>query len=160
MKGIPRRRWKRCARRAVARFPRELARLHVPGLWAGGDGFMQWFFGRPVRRQSPAPSLKVEQFEARCVPSFLGGVSVDAGAGPRAVAVADLNNDGVADLVVANNGNGTVSVLLGNGDGSFKPARPFTAGVQPDAVAVGDFNGDGIPDLVVANAGSNDVTIL
>jgi hypothetical protein len=53
-----------------------------------------------------------------------------------------------------------VSVLLGNGVGSFQPALDFPAGSQPRSVAVEDFNGDGWPDLAVANSGSNDVSIL
>jgi hypothetical protein len=44
-----------------------------------------------------------------------------------------------------------VSVLLGNGDGTFQAARNFAAGIRPYSVAVGDFNGDGTPDLAVAN---------
>ena len=45
---------------------------------------------------------------------------------------------------------GTVSILLGNGDGTFQPAVGYAAGDNPTMVAVGDFNGDGIPDLAVA----------
>src|SRR5216684_1652099 len=81
---------------------------------------------------------------------------------PSSVAVGDFNGDGVPDLAVANSGapNGSVSVLLGNGDGSFQTARSFGAGIWPSSVAVGDFNADGVPDLAVANRGSNDVSVL
>jgi hypothetical protein len=61
---------------------------------------------------------------------------------------------------VANAGSNTVSVLLGNGDGSFQAARSFGAGSGPRSVAVGDFNGDGRLDLAVANQNSNDVSVL
>jgi FG-GAP-like repeat/Bacterial Ig-like domain (group 3) len=74
------------------------------------------------------------------------------------VAVADLNGDGNLDIVVANEcnnnfcENGTVSVLLGNGDGTFQPAATYSTGaVLAESVEVGDLNGDGIPDLVVTN---------
>jgi hypothetical protein len=46
-------------------------------------------------------------------------------------------------------------ILLGNGDGTFKPAVSYAAGTNPASVAVGDFNCDGTPDLVVADAGSS-----
>ena len=52
--------------------------------------------------------------------------------------------------VYANASLGTVSVLLGNGDGSFQAARFFGGVGNPYSVAVGDFNGDGLPDLAVA----------
>jgi hypothetical protein len=74
------------------------------------------------------------------------------------VAVGDFNSDGIPDLAVGDlgdgNGNGQgVSVLLGNGDGTFQAARNFAAGYSPGSVAVGDFNSDGIRDLGVAGAG-------
>jgi hypothetical protein len=79
---------------------------------------------------------------------------------PIRVAVGDFNRDGNPDIVVANGGGNSVSVLLGNGDGFFQAAQNFSAGSYPSSVAVGDFNGDGWPDLVVANNRSNDVSIL
>jgi uncharacterized protein (TIGR03437 family) len=74
----------------------------------------------------------------------------------------DLNNDNRQDLAIANISSGNVTVLLGNGDGSFTPAphSPFAVGTNPNSIAVGDFNGDSIPDLAVANLGSRNVTIL
>lgn len=73
------------------------------------------------------------------------------GNGPTAVAVADLNGDGKPDLVSANHGSNSVSVLLGNGDGTFQAARNFNAGnsALTFGVAVGDFNGDGNLDVAV-----------
>jgi len=75
------------------------------------------------------------------------------------VAVGDVNGDGKPDLIVANQcvsnnncANGSVSVLLGNGDGTFKGAVSYgSGGVYAQSVAVGDVNADGHPDLVVAN---------
>jgi hypothetical protein len=83
-------------------------------------------------------------------------------AGPNisAMAVGDFNGDGKLDLVTANNGNKTVSVLLGNGNGTFETAVSYTVGSSPNSVAVGDFNGDGKLDLVTANSGDNDVSVL
>ena len=79
------------------------------------------------------------------------------GSGPSSVAVSDFNGDGRPDLVIANVGFASVSVLLGNGDGTFQPAHNFAAGRSPIAVVVSDFNGDGTLDLAVGN-GSSDVT--
>ncbi len=79
---------------------------------------------------------------------------------PTSVAIGDVNGDGKPDLVVANSGSNTVSVLLGNGNGTFQPQQTFAAGPAQLAVAVGDVNGDGSPDLVVTNAGNNTVSVL
>src|SRR5258708_34943123 len=77
------------------------------------------------------------------------------------MAVAELNGDGALDIAVANNQfAGSVSVLLGNGDGSFQAAQSYDVGVNPSSVAVGDFNGDGMLDLAVANFYSNNVSVL
>jgi uncharacterized protein (UPF0548 family) len=85
---------------------------------------------------------------------------------PMAVAIGDFNGDGVPDLAVANAGDpqtadaGSVSILLGNGDGTFQSADNFVAGKNPFSISVGDFNGDNRLDLVVANSGSGNVSVL
>ena len=86
------------------------------------------------------------------------------GISPSSVAIGDLNGDGRLDLVTANIGGdplgtptpaGTVSVLLGNGGGTFSAATPYPTGsVIPSSVAIGDLNGDGRLDLAVTNYGS------
>ena len=85
--------------------------------------------------------------------SFIARHDFDAGQNPYSVAVGDFNRDGVQDLAVANHGSANVSVLLGNGDGTFQGAQNFGAGGGPWSVAVGDFNRDGLQDLAVANFG-------
>ncbi len=82
---------------------------------------------------------------------------------PSFVAVADVNGDGRPDLITANRLSHNVSVLLGDGNGSFGTATNFDVGTavsQPSSVAVADVNGDGKPDLVTANYGSNDASVL
>jgi len=80
---------------------------------------------------------------------------------PYSIVVGDFNRDGNADLAVANLLGNTVTVLLGNGDGTFTAAKVSPAtGRGPNSIAVGDFNGDGIPDLAVTNSDDNTVTVL
>jgi hypothetical protein len=97
--------------------------------------------------------------------TFGAAQDYDAGRKPASVTVADFNGDGILDLAVAHSTNGgsnldMVSILLGQGDGSFQPAQNYVVGVQPVFVAVGDFNSDGHLDLAVANKQSGTVTIL
>ena len=74
--------------------------------------------------------------------------------------VLDVDGDGTQDLVTANTNSDDVSVLLGNGDGTFQAAQAFGAGDTPQSVAVSDVDGDGTQDLVTANGASNDVSVL
>ena len=94
--------------------------------------------------------------------TFQPAVSYSAGAGtlPDSIAVGDFNGDGKLDLAVASSARGSVSILLGNGDGTFQAAVEYLAVSNPSSVAVGDFNGDGKLDVVVANSGSNNVSVL
>jgi FG-GAP-like repeat/PASTA domain len=88
---------------------------------------------------------------------------VDYGAGlvdyPSSVAIGDLDGDGKADLVIANGGSSTVSVLMNRGDGSFETARDYAAGFEPVAAAIADVNGDGGPDVVSADFGNFSVLL-
>src|SRR5215468_6030879 len=91
-----------------------------------------------------------------------------AGNNPFSVAVGDFNGDGRLDIVVANNGidisggwpPGSVSVLLGNGDGTFRSHVDYSTGSGPTSVVVGDFNGDRRPDLAIAAPQANVVSVL
>jgi len=80
-------------------------------------------------------------------------------AGAYGLAVRDLNGDGHADIAFTNDGSGTVSVLLGDGQGNFSPFVAYGTGRQPLSVSVGDVNGDGKVDLAVANTFSGSVTV-
>lgn len=78
-----------------------------------------------------------------------------------ALVAGDLNGDGKLDLAATDPAANSVSILLGNGDGTFtQAASPNAVGTQPVAIALDDFTGNGKLDLAVANNGSNDVTIL
>src|SRR5436305_40145 len=104
-------------------------------------------------RRTPARcNLCVETLEDRSLPSFLAPVGFAAGPdpynSPYAVVTTDFNGDSRLDLAVVNSTDSSVSVLLGNADGAFQPARISATGTYPNsALAVGDFNADGKLDL-------------
>ena len=95
--------------------------------------------------------------------TFQSHVDYATGSGPDAVNVADFNGDGKVDLAVVNAGQGfgdSVSVLQGNGDGTFKPRAIFPAGMSATSLTSGDFNADGRPDLAVVNNIPSGISIL
>ena len=91
---------------------------------------------------------------------YLDKVSYSTGDTPVSVVNGHFDADEYLDLAVANTGSDNVSILLGNGDGSFQTATHYTAGDSPSGMALGDINEDGRPDLIVSNQGSNNVSIL
>ncbi len=94
--------------------------------------------------------------------------TVAVGVSPLSVVVGDFLGNGKLDLAVANQfgtdhdeaSPGSVSILLGDGTGSFTPAATLPVGYSPYSVAVGDFNGDGVLDLAVANWCGNDINCI
>jgi parallel beta-helix repeat protein len=79
---------------------------------------------------------------------------------PHSVIAGDFNNDGNYDIAVVNESTNNVSILLGNGDGSFDPAVHYETGTYPCMVRTHDFNSDGNLDIAVTNESSQDVSIL
>src|SRR6516164_3302255 len=102
---------------------------------------------RPRRGRGPGRPLALEPLEKRDLPSFIAPALYDTGHSPQGVAVGDLRGDGRRDVVTA---TGTaVSVLLGNGDGTFRPAVEFsTAGTNSQAVALARLRPGGPLDIV------------
>jgi len=82
---------------------------------------------------------------------------------PSNIVVGDFNQDGNLDLAIANRttaANGTVIVLLGDGQGGFGSPQTYNVVGQPAGIAVGDFNNDGRMDLAVLGTGTKSITIL
>jgi hypothetical protein len=87
------------------------------------------------------------------------------GANPQAIVTADVNRDGRLDLLTANAGSNSISVLLGLPSskkvpaGTFAAARNYAVGPGPYSLAVADFNGDGKPDIAIGVSGGMSVLL-
>jgi FG-GAP-like repeat len=93
--------------------------------------------------------------------AFHGGPPYPAtGSKPFSIAASDFSHDGISDLVVANSGGDTVSVLLGNGDGTFQTQTTQATGAGPFEVVTGNLSGLGRADLATANSVGDSVTLL
>src|SRR5215213_3043210 len=82
------------------------------------------------------------------------------GSTPTTVTNADFNGDGKMDLAAQNSGSNSVSVRLGNGDGTFQGKQDYAVGSGPTSVISADFNADSFADLAVSNQNSNNVSVL
>ena len=116
-----------------------------------------------TNRQASLPTL--ELMEPRLLLSgvhFADAVNYPTGVQPAMIASGDFDNDGITDLATANQSGGTltdgsISVLLGNGNGTFQPKTDMATDVDPMGIAVGDFNDDGNADIAVVNYDSSTV---
>ncbi len=79
---------------------------------------------------------------------------------PNSIIVGDFNNDSKFDLAVTNLNDKSVSVLLGNGNGTFQNRIIYTVGTSPFSIIASAFRDDTKLDMVVTNAGDNNVIIL
>jgi hypothetical protein len=121
-----------------------------------GDGLTDLALTTAGNGASPAVEVLLGKGDGSFQPNHL---ILPVGPVPLSLAAGDFDHNGALDLVTANS-NGTVSLLRGNGGGSFQPRVDVTVGGVPRAVAVGDFNGDGRLDVAVAKQLSETVSIL
>lgn len=119
------------------------------------------FCGVSAPRRGPVAAF--EPLEARLVlsgPMFPTLQAPHVGTNPYSLVVADFDGDGNMDVVTANNRDDTISVLLGNGDGSFASRQDYAAGDGPMWVGAARFNGDAHLDLLVSNYNSKTLTLF
>ena len=118
--------------------------------------------GRPDIAVADSQS-EVTIFLATGPMTYAPALEIPAGPGANWLAAGDLIGDGKIDLVVADSdlsGPSYVTVLLGNGDGTFVTGQTTPIGADPSAIVLADVTGDGKLDIVTANAGGNDLTLL
>jgi hypothetical protein len=94
--------------------------------------------------------------------TFKPAVNYSTGPGtlPFGHALVDLTGTGILDIVAGDFQTNSISVLMGNGDGTFQAAVSYPAGPGAIYAVPGDFNGDGIPDIATANYNSNTVSVM
>ncbi len=105
-------------------------------------------------RSHASPSQTTQALQFMVAPEYAVGLN------PWAAAVGDFNGDGKADLATSNSNGFTVSILLGNGDGTFQPKVDYPIGQFARSLVVADFNGDQKADLAVSSFSDNIVSIL
>ena len=146
-----------CQVAAKPEFLRQLHDLTVASIAAsteevGQDNWnLEWQIGEVTSGLAFIEELR-QEYQGTFI-GFNPQVTFAVGNYPQGVAIADLDGDGdVDDLVVANRGDNTVSVLLGDGNGNFSPQTTFATGNSPFSVVIGDLDGDGdANDLAVSN---------
>ncbi len=91
---------------------------------------------------------------------FVEAPQFQAGTNPQGVAVGDFNGDNKLDLAVVNSTSNTISILLGNGDGTYQARKDYVTGTTPQGIAIADYSGDGVLDIAVTDSASDSVSIL
>jgi hypothetical protein len=134
---------------------------------AGGPHVRSFPMSPKISRRLKMPGLlvamtfvSVSAVIAAPAVSFTGPTFYTVGQDPWNVVVRDLNGDGILDLATPLYGEGTVSVLLGNGNGFFTELPAYGVGTNPTWLMSGDFNGDQRVDLISVNYSSGSLSFL
>jgi hypothetical protein len=101
-----------------------------------------------------------QAFPTRASATFETAVNYTVGDNPLTMVVADLDSDGIPDLVTANFWSTNISILFGNGDGTFAPVVAYQTGTSPRIDFAADLDGDGDVDLAVGNQSTHNISIL
>jgi fibronectin type 3 domain-containing protein len=119
----------------------------------GGVNFTAQLYNFTVQVTDSAGNVGTQGLTLRLITAVsFKGMDIPTGSSPNGVIAADLNGDGKQDLAITNSADNTVSILLGNADGTFTPQPiPLVTGSVPYSLAAADFNGDHDLDLVVTN---------
>jgi hypothetical protein len=112
--------------------------------------FLVILFGNACEFQLPPPAPDL----------FYKYNVLKVGSGPAYLLSSDFNLDGFPDLLSANGNDHTATLFIGNGDGTFRPARNLKVFPEPSYAATGDLNKDGFPDIVLNSKGANGLSIL
>jgi hypothetical protein len=129
-------------------------------LLPSGTRQLRVYFGGGTNYKASTSAVEAQTVVAVPGFGFQSPQNYATGNKPVSIALGDFNGDGKPDLAVVNSLDNNVSVLLGNGDGTFQAGVTYGVGSLPVSVAVGDFNQDGKADLAVGNQGGNSISVL
>ena len=131
-------------------------------LRAEDDNPVTFFVGDrvPIVLAQFSPSLTAPGFIPAVSSNLFPRTDIATGKNPVAIVASDFNIDGKVDLANTNHDDNTISIFLGNGDGTFANEGTLATGQGPIALVTADFNNDNIPDLAVVNQTDGTVSIF
>ena len=132
--------------------------------FARGEGSPRRCLNGGGSRNQFQTRLRLEILEDRAMLDGQGfdfaSVARHVGNNPHCVTAADVDGDGVVDLITTNCNDDTVSVLRSLGGATFAPRADYAVGENPDGIAAADIDGDGATDLITTNLGGSSISVL